>query len=113
MAMAVIVIAISLIEIISSISKVRFMKHKIFCQSCYTQMDSDEHFGTESDGSYNRDYCWHCYQNGAFTNPFITLNEMQNHVRHIMERHQQDNASIFHAINLLPELKRWYKPARI
>ena len=76
-------------------------------------MDSAESFGTESDGSYSHDYCVHCYQNGAFTNPILTMEDMENHIRHVMGRHHEDNKSIFQAVNILPELKRWYKPAKI
>lgn len=28
---------------------------------------SDEHFGTEKDGSKSEDYCSYCYQDGEFT----------------------------------------------
>lgn len=37
-----------------------------FCQSCAMPM-SDEHFGTEKDGSKSEDYCSYCYQDGEFT----------------------------------------------
>ena len=32
--------------------------------------------GTESDGSRSTRYCSHCYQNGAFTQPDMTLDQM-------------------------------------
>ena len=85
----------------------------MFCQSCYMPLDGVGSFGTEADGTYNPDYCVHCYQNGAFTNPFISMADMKNHIRHVMGRHHEDDKSIYQAINILPELKRWYKPAKI
>ena len=89
------------------------MKTRIFCQSCCTPLDSIESFGTEADGSQSHDYCAHCYQNGSFTNPFATMNDMENHIRHLMGRHHEDAKAIYHAINILPELKRWQKPVKV
>jgi hypothetical protein len=37
--------------------------------------------GTESDGSKSIKYCSHCYKNGQFTMPDITLTEMKQRVR--------------------------------
>ncbi len=39
-----------------------------FCQSCGMPMgQTDEHYGTERDGSKSADYCSYCYEGGAFT----------------------------------------------
>lgn len=39
-----------------------------FCQSCAMPMgDTEEHYGTEANGSKSTDYCYYCYENGAFT----------------------------------------------
>ena len=46
------------------------------CQSCGMPMDSEDDFGTEADGALSDDYCTHCYQNGAFTEPNITIDGM-------------------------------------
>ena len=45
-----------------------------FCQSCAMPM-SDEHFGSEKDGSKSEDYCSYCYQDGEFTTD-ISMEEM-------------------------------------
>jgi len=47
-----------------------------FCQSCAMPLDRPERFGTEADGSRSEDYCVYCYQNGAFTDPDATMEEM-------------------------------------
>ena len=47
----------------------------VFCNSCGKPMVEKE-FGTNIDGSKNHDYCNECYQNGEFTEPNITLEEM-------------------------------------
>jgi hypothetical protein len=35
-----------------------------------------EDFGTETDGSGSAEYCTHCFQQGSFTEPEITLDQM-------------------------------------
>ena len=39
----------------------------------------DNQYGTEADGSLNSDYCIHCYEQGKFEKPDITLEEMIEH----------------------------------
>ena len=39
-------------------------------------MGREEDFGREADGALSKDYCTYCYQNGAFTAPGITIDEM-------------------------------------
>ena len=39
-------------------------------------MNSGDDFGTEADGALSKDYCTHCYRNGAFTQPGITIDGM-------------------------------------
>ena len=51
--------------------------------------------GSEKDGSINKIYCSSCYQNGVFTSPNMTLEEMQKLVDGILKN----------------EMK-WWKPFR-
>jgi len=51
------------------------MKKK-FCQSCAMPMEKKDDFGVNADGSVNEEYCRYCFQNGKFTNPNITMEEM-------------------------------------
>ena len=37
---------------------------------------SFKNLGTDADGSPVSEYCMFCYQNGAFTNPTLTVDEM-------------------------------------
>ncbi len=47
-----------------------------FCQSCGMPLgDAQEMYGTEKDGSLNRDYCIYCYKDGSFTGE-MTMEEM-------------------------------------
>ncbi len=47
-----------------------------FCESCGMPLCSDQDAGTESDGAPSSRYCTHCYQNGSFTDPDLTKEEM-------------------------------------
>jgi len=49
------------------------MEQKI-CQSCGMPMVTPEEFGTNSDGSVNKNYCAYCIKDGKFTNN-LTLDE--------------------------------------
>ncbi len=46
-----------------------------FCQSC--GMPLAGHQGTEADGTVSLMYCEYCYQDGKFTQPDITFEEMK------------------------------------
>ncbi len=53
------------------------MDDKIRCQSCGMPLEaSGKNLGTDADGSPVSEYCMFCYQNGAFTNPTQTVDEM-------------------------------------
>ena len=81
-----------------------------FCESCGMPMgDTDEMYGTESNGSKSVDYCKFCYENGIFTNPNATLEETIKFVADMMVKDfgfspedalEQCKAGI-------PNLKRW------
>lgn len=46
------------------------------CESCGMPLMTDQDTGTEADGTVSGRYCTHCYQNGAFTEPSLTREEM-------------------------------------
>lgn len=51
------------------------------CQSCGMPMNKDEKGGgTEANGKKSTVYCSHCYENGKFTLPNITVAEMRERV---------------------------------
>ena len=48
------------------------------CQSCGMPMKRDTRGGgTHADGTKSLMYCSHCYQNGQFTQPNLTVDEMK------------------------------------
>jgi hypothetical protein len=79
-----------------------------YCQSCGMPLSKDEQGGgTEKDGRKSLLYCSHCYQNGAFTQPDITVDQMVDLVKGKMkEMHIPGFLSYFMTRNI-PRLKRW------
>lgn len=52
------------------------------CQSCGMPLSRDEQGGgTEQDGSKSTMYCSHCYADGQFTLPDITMVDMKDRVK--------------------------------
>lgn len=52
------------------------------CQSCGMPLKRDEKSGgTNADGSKSAKYCSHCYENGQFTRPDITVSQMKDLVK--------------------------------
>jgi len=52
------------------------------CQSCGMPLSRDEHKGgTNADGTKSAKYCSHCWDNGRFTLPDITVAQMQARVQ--------------------------------
>jgi len=72
-------------------------------------LSSPELSGTEKDGSRKKYYCKYCYQNGQFTQPNLTLEEMKTNVKTRMEAVHIDPDLIDLTVSSLPNLKRWRK----
>ena len=45
------------------------------CQSCGMPMKRNEDFGTNGDGSKNKEYCQFCFKEGKFTDEAITMEQ--------------------------------------
>lgn len=86
-------------------------KNEKQCQSCGMPLKRDKQGGgTEKDGSLNTTYCSSCYQNGKFTRPNITMEEMQKLVDDVLKK-EMKRWRIFRrlAVKQIPTLKRWKK----
>ena len=83
------------------------MEDRKFCQSCSMPLDDPAMPGKEKDGSKSQEYCKYCYQEGAFTNPGMTLEEMEKVVKTQMKKMNIAQDTIDLAMNSLPGLKRW------
>jgi hypothetical protein len=79
------------------------------CQSCGMPMEITEDFGTDENASKVNDYCNFCFQNGKFTAPDMTLQQMQDLSASCMVKYvgtPEDQAKEI-ATNFIPTLKRW------
>ena len=77
-----------------------------FCQSCAMPMHKPEQFGTEAGGEASQDYCCHCRQDGKFTAPDITMQQMQDKVASMLKGIPPAEARKI-ADSFIPKLKRW------
>jgi len=79
------------------------------CQSCSMPLEKDEQFGTNADGSPCQEYCGHCFQQGSFTAPEITLEQMIDLCSDILvERMGAPEEKAREVMReVLPRLKRW------
>jgi hypothetical protein len=63
--------------------------------------------GTEKDGLKSSEYCSRCYQDGAFTEPHITLEQMMEKVRGKMREMHFPGFMTNFFVKDMPKLKRW------
>ena len=78
------------------------------CQSCAMEMLEDLDFGTEADETLNMDYCAHCYEDGEFVDPDLTIEQMSAIAADFIDADEVTMAEA-KAISrtLLSGLKRW------
>jgi hypothetical protein len=76
-------------------------------------MMKPEDFGTAADGFRIIDYCYHCFDRGAFTAPNATLPGMIDTCAQIMAQQGFMPEPQARALmqDLIPKLKRWQKAA--
>jgi len=78
------------------------------CQSCAMTMNRPDDFGTDATGHRVDDFCWYCFQNGAYTNPGITLEGMIDICADILVQRGMVEAEARAMLgDVLPGLKRW------
>lgn len=77
------------------------------CQSCCMPL-SEELCGTNADGSPNNDYCKYCYENGSFTVPDVTMNQMiEICVPYMVQQGMSEVDARQILEQFMPTLKRW------
>lgn len=89
------------------------MEERKFCQCCGMPLDRPDDRGTEADGTLSGEYCRYCYQNGAFTDPGATMDD----IIALNLRFNEENGHPFGAREeaekmmrgWFPTLKRWRK----
>ena len=72
-------------------------------------LDKPEDFGTDAIGFRINDYCRHCYANGAFTEPAISMEAMVDRCVGIMDQQRIMPAAQARLLlsDVFPRLKRW------
>ena len=75
------------------------------CQSCAMSMEKAEDFGTNSGGSRNDEFCTHCFQEGSYTQPDATLDQMVGIVAGFMDMPEAEAKNA--ARESLASLGRW------
>lgn len=89
------------------------MEHLKFCQSCGMPLKMPADYGTNSDNTYNDEYCGYCFQNGDFTAD-VSMDEMiLNNVAYLKE-YNAESGKLFTVEEAIlgmklhfPTLKRW------
>lgn len=79
------------------------------CQSCGIPLGRKEDQGTNADGTKNREYCFYCYENGVFTDPDLTMDQMISKVIGFLsgiDNMSEEKAKVI-ANTFIPKLKRW------
>lgn len=79
----------------------------LICQSCGFSF-SPEFRGTNRDLSKNNQFCISCYKNGKFTDPHLTIQELEKTYFIKAREHNQISLEEAHEIiKTLPDLERW------
>ena len=80
-----------------------------FCQSCGMPLQKPEDFGTRANGSRANDYCHFCFQNDAFTEPNINMQDMIDKCVSVMVRQgiMPEHQARALMTDTIPRLKRW------
>lgn len=78
------------------------------CQSCGMPLKRDERGGgTNADGSRSAKFCSHCYENGRFTLPDLTAEQMQERVRAKIKEMGMPGFMAGFFTRKIPKLERW------
>lgn len=78
------------------------------CQSCGMPLSRAlKREGSEADGSRSALYCNRCYENGQFTLPDLTAEDMQQRVKAIMKEMEIPGLIAWFFTSSIPRLHRW------
>ncbi len=83
------------------------MEKGLVCQSCSMPIEQEEHIGTNSDGSKNRDYCAFCFKDGNFTDNMGLEEFIENSLQFASQIGMSKEQMKEHCEKTLPTLKRW------
>jgi len=84
------------------------MKKYKNCQSCGMPLRKDpEKGGTNADGTKSQMYCSYCYENGVFTQPDFTVDQMKKFCKEKMKEQGFPRFLASFFVSGLPRLERW------
>lgn len=75
-------------------------------------LEREEDFGSNADGSQNKEYCCYCFTKGKFSDPDLTLPQYLDKVEEIMKGMQMPDDVIIQTRAMIPQLKRWKTKAK-
>lgn len=79
-----------------------------FCQSCGMPLSRDPMGGgSNADGSRSTEYCSHCFQDGKFTEPNISVDEMMAKVEGKLRGMHLPSLLARRFVREIPKLRRW------
>lgn len=84
------------------------MEEKI-CQSCSMPITKSEEYGTNKDGSVNKDYCIYCYENGEFKEKVDMEEYIEMNVKFASQAGMTEEEMREHCKKIFPILKRLEK----
>jgi hypothetical protein len=81
-----------------------------FCQSCGMPLGRDEFGGgTNADGSHSVEFCSHCYRDGRFTEPNLSVEEMMAKVEGKLRGMYIPGFLARRVTRNIPNLDRWQR----
>ncbi|BBI33020.1 effector binding domain-containing protein [Cohnella abietis] len=81
---------------------------ELHCQSCGMPLPSQDVYGTDQQGNVITQYCKYCYENGQFTQPDFTVDDMVSFcVPFLVEEGMDEQVARGMLASSLPSLERW------
>jgi hypothetical protein len=81
-----------------------------FCQSCGMPLSRDKFGGgTNANGSRSAEFCSHCYQDGRFTEPNLSVEEMTAKVEEKLRTMHLPGFLARRFTRNIPNLSRWQR----
>lgn len=82
-------------------------RYRVRCQSCGRKFNSMIKEGKEKDGTINHQFCINCYDNGTFTNPDLTKEQVLEEASQQLKAKKKSWLHINDRLQLIEKLDRW------
>lgn len=79
----------------------------MICQSCSMPIEQEALFGTNKDGSLNKDYCIYCYKDGEFIDKVTMEKYIEMNIPFAEQAGMTPEEMRKHCEEIFPTLKRW------